>query len=121
MDFRSTHPGKMHACGHDTHMAMLLGGERPWLQTSHLTRSRLAYGSCPAASLFWLDSSYFSDALPHRAPVGTESPKGRKAELPDRVLLPVQPAKEEPADVLRPPETPPPMLTGMAAPLCLVV
>ncbi|MBN2460574.1 MAG: amidohydrolase [Candidatus Cloacimonetes bacterium] len=24
-DFRSTHPGKMHACGHDMHMSILLG------------------------------------------------------------------------------------------------
>ena len=27
-DFVSEHPGKMHACGHDTHMAMLLGVAR---------------------------------------------------------------------------------------------
>jgi hippurate hydrolase len=28
LDFRSEIPGAMHACGHDTHMAMLLGGAR---------------------------------------------------------------------------------------------
>jgi len=28
LDFSSEHPGAMHACGHDTHVAMLLGGAR---------------------------------------------------------------------------------------------
>jgi amidohydrolase len=28
LDFSSTHPGIMHACGHDAHMAMLLGSAR---------------------------------------------------------------------------------------------
>jgi hippurate hydrolase len=28
LDFASEHPGVMHACGHDTHVAMLLGGAR---------------------------------------------------------------------------------------------
>ena len=28
LDFASEHPGVMHACGHDTHVAMVLGGAR---------------------------------------------------------------------------------------------
>lgn len=35
--FRSTKEGQMHACGHDTHMTMLLGGMQP-LKALHPVR-----------------------------------------------------------------------------------
>jgi len=38
-DHRSTHPGRMHACGHDGHTAMLLGAAR------HLAQSRAFDGT----------------------------------------------------------------------------
>lgn len=36
VDFRSRHEGKMHACGHDTHTAMLLGTAKVLMANRHL-------------------------------------------------------------------------------------
>lgn len=38
VDYRSTHPGKMHACGHDAHAAMLLGA----IKVLHDNRDKLS-------------------------------------------------------------------------------
>lgn len=32
LPFASAHPGRMHACGHDGHMAMVLGWRAVWRQ-----------------------------------------------------------------------------------------
>ena len=43
-DFASKHDGKMHACGHDAHMAILLGAAK-MLKTLQ-DKSKVRYSSC---------------------------------------------------------------------------
>ena len=72
LDFASREPGKMHACGHDSHAAMLVGAARILAARQHEIAGRILFMFQPgeeghAGARIMLDEGMLGDPLPDAA------------------------------------------------------
>ena len=70
LDFQSTHPGVMHACGHDVHITSLLGSIRLLNQMKHLIEGEVLFvfqpgeEKIPGGAKLMLEEGLFKDQPP---------------------------------------------------------